>query len=61
MFMRPKTTQPGEAVPDIEKLLKDINQEAPSRILAKYKKALEVSEEMIDANSSANQRIETDA
>ncbi len=39
-------------MPDIEKLLKDINQEAPSRILAKYKQALGVTEETIEANSS---------
>ena len=47
-------------VPDIEKLLKDIQQEPPSRILIKYKMAFNMSDEEIQANSSSESRIEAD-
>lgn len=44
-FMRPSIQLQSSEVPDIEKLLKDISQEPPSRILAKYKKAFNVSDD----------------
>ena len=47
-------------MPDIEKLLKDISQEPPSRILAKYKEAFGLTDEAIDAASSSMSRVQTD-
>ena len=44
--MRPQS-QPNDDEIDIEKLLKDIKQEPPSRILAKYKLAFDMTDEKI--------------
>lgn len=44
--MRPRA-QPNSEIPDIEKLLKDIAQEPPSRILAKYKQAFNMTDDNI--------------
>lgn len=45
-FMRPRSL-PNAEIPDIEKLLKDIAQEPPSRILAKYKEAFNMTDDKI--------------
>jgi len=58
-FMRPPQAQPGE-VPEIEKLLKDIQQEPPSRILSKYKRAFGLTEESIESFNTSLNRIEVD-
>lgn len=57
-FMRPTAQLQSIEVPDIEKLLKDIPQEPPSRILAKYKEVFQVSEEQIDLHSGHECRLE---
>ena len=55
-FMRPPQDKTGE-VPEIEKLLKDIKQEPPSRILAKYKIAFGLTDEDIDVAISSMSRV----
>ena len=58
--MRPRA-QPNAEIPDIEKLLKDIAQDPPSRILAKYKQAFNMTDDNIMQNSTNVCRIDADS
>ena len=47
-------------MPDIEKQLKDIQQEPPSKILSKYKNAFGITDEWIESAGSSMNRMTTD-